>query len=116
VTGDAHWLERLLLNVVDNAIKFTPPHGRVTIALMRDDTRARVEVRDTGIGMPPEVRARLFERFFQADPARSPAAEGFGLGLSLVKWIADRHDGRIDVVSEPGVGSVFTVYLPLARV
>ncbi len=113
VTGDAQWLERLLLNLVDNAIKFTPANGRVDIRLSRDGDAARIEVRDTGPGMTPDVVSRVFERFFRADPARSSGAEGFGLGLSLAKWIVDRHNGRIDVESQPGKGSTFTVRLPL---
>jgi heavy metal sensor kinase len=114
VKGDARWLERLLLNLVDNALKFTPAGGRVEIRVARDAGAARIEVRDTGAGMPPEVLPHIFERFFRADPAR-PSAEGVGLGLSLAKWIVDRHNGRIDVSSKAGRGSTFTVRLPLAQ-
>ena len=70
---------------------------------------------DTGIGMSPDVLARLFEPFFRADPARSSTVDGAGLGLSLVKWIVDAHDGRIAVTSRPGEGSAFTVWLPLTH-
>lgn len=114
VAGDARWLERLLLNLLDNALKFTPEHGCVDIRLSREGGLARIDVRDTGVGMPPEVVSRIFERFFRADPARSSGGEGVGLGLSLAKWIVDRHNGRIDVESQPGKGSTFTVRLPLA--
>jgi heavy metal sensor kinase len=113
VAGDASWLERLLLNLLDNAIKFTPAGGRVTVGLARAGGVATVEVRDTGIGIAPEMVPYVFDRFFRADPARSPAAEGAGLGLALVKWIVDRHHGAIAVASTPGRGSVFTVRLPL---
>ncbi len=114
VIGDASWLERLLLNLVDNAIKFTPEQGRVAVRLTRDSGEATLEVRDSGIGIAPETVPHIFDRFFRADPARSPAAEGAGLGLALVKWIVEQHRGRISVDSAPGRGSIFTVRLPLA--
>jgi signal transduction histidine kinase len=80
----------------------------------RENDLARLDVRDTGIGMSPDTIAHAFEPFFRADPARSSHAEGAGLGLSLVKWIADRHGARIEVVSRPNEGSTVTVRLPLA--
>jgi len=111
VAGDAAWLERMLLNLLDNAFKFTPAGGSVLVRLTSTGDTARMEVRDTGIGMPADVVPHVFERFYRADPARS-ATEGVGLGLSLVKWIVDRHNGSIDASSGPsGQGSVFTVYL-----
>jgi heavy metal sensor kinase len=111
-TGDAGWLERLLLNLLDNAMKFTPEGGRVVVRVSRAGDRARLEVVDTGIGMTPAVAAHVFERFYQADPSRSSASGGAGLGLSLVKWIVDRHHGTITVTSQPDQGSTFTVTLP----
>ena len=111
VAGDAAWLERMLLNPLDNAFKFTPAGGSVVVRLTSTGDTARMEVRDTGIGMPADVVPHVFERFYRADPARS-ATEGVGLGLSLVKWIVDRHNGSIDASSgASGQGSVFTVYL-----
>jgi len=111
VAGDAAWLERMLLNLLDNAFKFTPAGGSVVVRLTSTGDTARMEVRDTGIGMPADVVPHVFERFYRADPARS-ATEGVGLGLSLVKWIVDRHNGSIDASSgASGQGSVFTVYL-----
>jgi len=111
VAGDAAWLERMLLNLLDNAFKFTPAGGSVVVRLTSTGEMARMEVRDTGIGMPADVVPHVFERFYRADPARS-ATEGVGLGLSLVKWIVDRHNGSIDASSgASGQGSVFTVYL-----
>lgn len=114
VHGDPSWLERLLLNLVDNAIKFTPTAGVITVRVSRDGESARLSVRDTGIGITPELMPQIFERFFRADPARSSGVEGVGLGLSLAKWIVDRHHGRITVDSRPGKGSTFTIFLPLA--
>jgi heavy metal sensor kinase len=114
VRGDPNWLERLLLNLLDNAIKFTPPDGTIAVRVSLDGGLARLDVRDTGIGIAPELQPRIFERFFRADPARSSGTEGVGLGLSLGRWIVDRHRGRIEVHSHPGQGSTFTVFLPLA--
>jgi heavy metal sensor kinase len=114
VAGDPSWLERLILNLVDNAIKFTPEGGAITVSVSRDADNARLTVHDTGIGITPERMPHIFERFFRADPARSSGVEGVGLGLSLAKWIVDRHHGHIAVDSDPGRGSTFSVFLPLA--
>ena len=114
VRGDAEWLRRLLLNLLDNAFKFTAPGGRVRVRTSRVGEQVAIEVTDTGIGMTADVAARVFERFYRADPARSSGAEGAGLGLSLVKWIVDRHAGRVTASSRPGEGSTFTVTLPAA--
>jgi len=114
VRGDAGWLERLLINLVDNAIAFTPAQGRITIRVTEADRVARVEVEDTGIGVPEDVLPLIFDRFYQADPSRSSRGGGVGLGLSLARWIAQRHDATITVQSAPDRGSTFTVRLPLA--
>jgi heavy metal sensor kinase len=90
VIGDRGWIERLLLNLLDNAIKFTPAGGRITVRISQDRGVARLEVEDTGIGM-------------------QDGGEGRGLGLRLVKWIADRHHATIDVASQPGAGTTFTL-------
>jgi heavy metal sensor kinase len=115
IDGDAGWLQRLMLNLLDNALKFTGAGGNVTLRVTRDRDAARLDVTDTGIGMSAEVLGRLFEPFFRADPARSSTVDGAGLGLSLVKWIVDAHRGRIAVSSQPGHGSAFTVWLPLTH-
>jgi heavy metal sensor kinase len=111
VDGDAEWLERLLLNLLDNAFKFTPRGGQVLVHVGAVDTQAVLEVRDTGIGMPADVLAHIFERFYRGDPARSSSIFGVGLGLSLVKWIVDRHHGTVTAASEPGRGSCLTVHI-----
>jgi two-component system OmpR family sensor kinase len=116
VTGDRGWLERLLLNLLDNAMKYTPPRGRIRVDISREHNQARVDVCDTGTGIPADALSHIFERFYRVDPARSSTVEGVGLGLSLAKWIVDRHKGHIDVISEPGKGSTFTIWLPLAPV
>src|SRR6185295_15159407 len=114
VTGDRGWLERLLLNLLDNAIKFTPARGRILLRVSRENGAARLEVRDTGVGIAAEALPHLFERFYRVDPARSRHPDGSGLGLALAEWIADRHGATIAVASRPGDGSTFTVRLPLA--
>lgn len=113
VQGDADWLKRLVLNLLDNAIKFTPQGGRIVVDVSREGGVARLAVRDTGVGIDPDVRPRIFERFFRADPARSRGADGAGLGLTLAKWIVDRHHGRIEVESQAGQGSTFTASIPV---
>jgi len=112
VDADAGWLQRLILNLLDNAIKFTREGGRVLLRVSADGGKGRIEVRDTGIGMSPEQAGHAFERFYQADASRSAPNDGVGLGLSLVKWIVDRHHGTIEINSRLGEGSTFTVTLP----
>ena len=109
VSGDAAWLERLLLNLLDNAFKFTPRGGSILVRVSDAGAQARLEVIDTGIGMAPDILPHVFERFYRADPARSSSERGVGLGLSLVKWIVDRHDGTIQAVSAAGQGATFRV-------
>lgn len=111
VSGDEEWLKRLVLNLADNAIKFTSRGGRVDVRVAADGDRARLQIADTGAGIVPELLPRIFEPFVRGDLSRSHRIEGAGLGLSLVKWIVDRHHGRIDVQSTPGEGSTFTVFL-----
>jgi heavy metal sensor kinase len=108
VVGDRGWLERLLVNLVDNAIKFTPTGGRVTVHVASHGLAAILAVRDTGVGIPPDWLPRIFDRFW-VGPTRVVGQDGAGLGLSLVKWIADQHDATIDVESRAGNGSTFTV-------
>jgi signal transduction histidine kinase len=124
VRGDAERLRQLLLNLVTNAIRFTPAGGRVTLRCRRDGGHAVVGVEDSGAGIAAADLPRVFDRFYRADPARSrgageagggsPDASGAGLGLSIARWAAETHGGTIAVASEPGRGSVFTVRLPLA--
>lgn len=113
VQGDPGWLERLLLNLLDNAIKYTEA-GWVEVRLRRSDGEAILEVEDTGVGLSAEDARHVFDKFFRADPARSQPNAGAGLGLALVRWIAEQHRGTVAVSSRPGRGSTFTVTLPLA--
>lgn len=112
VQGDADRLKQLFLNLVSNAIKFTPEGGSVTINLRRTYDDAVVEVIDTGIGIAEEDLKRIFDRFYQADPARVRKGEGSGLGLSIARWITEAHGGRIKVTSEVGKGTTFIVFIP----
>jgi len=113
VMGDTDRLRQLLLNLVENAIKYTPPGGRVTLSLAREPGWVRVAVADTGIGIAPEDLPHIFERFYRADKARSRAMGGTGLGLSIAQWVAQAHGGQITVESRLGEGSVFTLWLPV---
>ena len=111
ITGDAYRLKQLLSNLVNNAIKYTPEGGSITLSLFRESEWARLEVSDTGIGIPPEHLPHMFDRFYRVDKARSRAGGGTGLGLAIVKGIAEQHGGRVTVASEPGKGSTFTAWL-----
>ncbi len=113
VNGNADRLKQLLLNLITNALKFTPHGGQVTMSLYRHHNHAIIEVSDTGIGIKPEDVEHIFERFYQADTARVHMG-GAGLGLSIAKWIAEVHGGKIEVVSEVSSGTTFTVWLPTA--
>jgi len=114
VQGDAGNLERLLLNLLDNAIKYNRPDGRITVRVGRCDGEALLEVSDTGIGIPAESIPRIFERFYRVDEGRAREEGGTGLGLAIVKHIAQAHGGQVDVESRVGRGSTFRVRLPLA--
>lgn len=111
--GDASWIERIILNLADNAIKFTRPGGHVSLSVSRNGNSAILEVADDGIGIAAEAVPHIFERFYRADPSRANRAEGVGLGLSLVKWAVDQHHGTIDVESVPENGTRFVVRIPL---
>jgi heavy metal sensor kinase len=112
VRGDADRLKQLLLNLLDNAFKHTPPSGKILLRAQRQGTWVRVDVTDTGSGIPAEHLPHIFDRFYRVDKARSREAGGSGLGLSIARWIAEAHGGRIKVQSEAGRGATFTVLLP----
>lgn len=114
VDGDAGWLERVVLNLVDNAMKYSNAHGRVVVRVSRDGGAVQLDVQDNGVGLSPDDAAHVFDRFFRADPARSRSIEGAGLGLSLVKWVAAEHRGSVSVQSTLGQGATFTVTIPLS--
>jgi heavy metal sensor kinase len=111
-TGDEQLLRRLVINLLDNAIRYTPSGGKVTAALHTGSTSVQLRISDTGIGIAPADAARVFERFYRAGEARSRQNGGFGLGLAIVRWIAESHHGTVDCASAPDSGSTFTVTLP----
>ena len=113
IEGDRDQLQQLLLNLVENAIKYTPPGGTITLSLRNAEGQAVLEVCDTGIGIPPDDLPHIFDRFYRVDKARSRRCEGAGLGLAIVRSIAASHGGTVLVVSTPGEGTTFTVQLPL---
>jgi len=111
VLGDANLLRQLFTNLIDNAIKFTET-GAIDVAVMLGEADATVEVRDTGVGIPDDALARVFDRFYRADASRNRAIPGTGLGLAIVRSIARVHDGRVAAYRRPEGGSAFSVTLP----
>ena len=110
--GDEEGIRMIVTNLVDNAIKFTPPHGRVTVRAIADETTVTIEVQDTGIGIAEKDQARIFERFYRVDKARSRELGGTGLGLSIVKHLAQAFGGHVGLDSTLKKGSTFRVTLP----
>jgi signal transduction histidine kinase len=114
ITGDGDHLAQVFTNLIDNALKFTPPGGSIILDIKPIGSSAQIEVTDTGAGIPTAALPHIFERFFQGDPSRPGGARhGTGLGLAIAKEIVTAHGGTINVRSEPGKGSTFTVILPL---
>ena len=114
VNGDRDRLKQVLLNLVGNALQYTPPGGEVFLGLARVGEQARIVVRDTGPGIPPEDLPYIFERFYRAEKSRTRAKPGgFGLGLSIAQWIVENHGGTIKVESKEGQGTTFAIWLPL---
>lgn len=112
VEGDPDQLRQLVLNLVDNALRYTPAGGRVTLGLARQGARATIRISDTGPGIPPEHLPNIFDRFYRIDDARARHTGGAGLGLAISQQIAEAHGGRIEVVSAEGRGTTFIVDLP----
>jgi len=110
--ADPEKLNQVLINLLDNAIKYTPDRGTISVGAAESDTAVTIEVRDSGIGIPKEDLTRIFERFYRVDRTRSRELGGTGLGLSIVKHIVEAHGGKITVESELGKGSRFILVLP----
>jgi heavy metal sensor kinase len=115
IEGDASRVKQLIVNLLDNAIKYTPAGGEVRLELKVENDNAVLAVADTGRGIPGDALPRVFERFYRQSDPRDLRAGGFGLGLAISKWIVDAHRGSIEVCSTPGTGSKFTTRLPLAK-
>ena len=116
VNGDRDRLKQVFINLVANAIQYTPQGGEVFLSLEQIKDQARVIVRDTGPGIPAQDLPHIFERFYRAEKSRTRGkSTGFGLGLSIANWIVEKHGGRIEVVSQEGKGTTFVIWLPLFR-
>jgi len=114
VNGDRDRLKQVLINLVANAIQYTPEGGDVFISLAKVGDQARIICRDTGPGIPAEDLPHIFERFYRAEKSRTRGkSSGFGLGLSITKWIVEHHSGHIEVDSKDGQGTTFAIWLPL---
>ena len=114
VNGDRDRLKQVFLNLIANAIQYTPPGGDVFVSLAKVSDQARIIVRDTGPGIPAEDIPHIFERFYRAEKSRTRSkTSGFGLGLSISHWIVEHHKGRIEVESKEGKGTTFAIWLPL---
>jgi signal transduction histidine kinase len=113
--ADRERLHQVLFNLIDNAVRFTPAGGSVTVSARRRNGSVEVAVSDTGAGISPEHLPRLFERFYRADPARARGDGGTGIGLAIARSVVEAHGGQIHAKSEPGRGSVFTFDLPAER-
>lgn len=113
LTGDRNRLRQLLLNLTDNAIKYSDTGGQVTLTLRRGVGQAELTITNTGPGIAPEVLPRAFDRFFRGDPSHNNDVDGCGLGLSIAQWIVASHGGEIRLTSEPGTLTTATVQLPL---
>ena len=114
--GDVDRLKQLLLNLISNAIKYTPDGGRVDVSLSKKNGWAYINIADTGMGIPAEDLPYIFDRFYRVDKARARGQSGkggAGLGLAIAKWIAQAHGGNIDVTSKVGEGTTFTIILPI---
>jgi signal transduction histidine kinase len=112
-TGDRYRVKQVLLNLIDNAIKYCPSGSDIWVRLGKDHSNSILEVKDNGPGMPSDSLKHLFDRFYRIDKARSRELGGSGLGLSICKSICETHGGRIDVQSEVAKGTTFRVVLPL---
>jgi len=114
--GDGDRLSQVFTNLVDNALKFTPRSGLISLRAWVENTEMLISVMDTGTGIPEQAQAHIFERFYQADPARRGGEKhGAGLGLAIAHEIVQAHGGRISVRSKLGEGTSFDVFLPLTR-
>jgi two-component system, OmpR family, heavy metal sensor histidine kinase CusS len=115
VKGEADRLRQLFFNLLDNAIKYTAPGGKVTVEDDSSNRQASITVTDTGIGIPAVHLPRVFDRFYRVDPSRSPETDGIGLGLAICRSIAEAHSGHLEIDSTVGSGTRVTLILPMKR-
>ncbi|HJW83527.1 MAG TPA: ATP-binding protein [Anaerolineae bacterium] len=112
IRANARRLEQVFINLIGNAIKYTPEGGQIDVSLSEDHDFVVLQVRDTGIGIPPKDQPHIFDKFYRVESDETVSIAGTGLGLSIVKTIIEKHKGRVWVESEVGQGSAFTVLLP----
>jgi signal transduction histidine kinase len=113
--GDRLLIRQALVNIIHNAVKYTPAGGSISVRVVREmDERVRLEIADTGPGIPPEHAARIFDRFYRVDQARTGNESGAGLGLSIAQWAVQMHGGEIKLKSS-NTGCVFQIWLPAGR-
>ena len=110
IQADQSLFTQMLLNLVENAVKYGKRKGTITLSVKQNDEETILSVKDNGIGIPEESLSHIFDRFYRVDASRN--RNGSGLGLSIVKWIVETHQGSIDVRSKPGHGTEFTVTVP----
>ena len=113
VSGDKVKLRQLFINILENAVRYTPADGHISVSLVKQESDAVISISDTGIGISPEHLPHIFERFYRVDKARARADGGVGLGLAIAKIIAESHKGNIEVESELGKGTTFTISIPV---
>ena len=112
IRGNGDRLVQLLLILLDNALKYTPAQGKISVALTQDEQQVVLAVTDTGAGIPAEDLPLIWERFYKVDKAHTRENHGTGLGLSIAREIIDRHNAQVSVTSEPGAGTTFTIRFP----
>jgi signal transduction histidine kinase len=116
INGDQDRIKQVFLNLISNAITYTPKKGLVEVKLQKENGQAVFSVKDSGPGISPDDLPHIFERFYRGDKSRQhTATSGFGLGLSIARWITEKHGGKIEVESQPGQGTTFRVYFPLVE-
>lgn len=116
INGDRAKIEQVLINIISNAVKYTPDGGNIAISAGSGEGKVRITVQDNGIGIPPEDMDRIFERFYRVDKARSREFGGTGLGLAIAQEIVTQHGGNISLTSKPGEGTLVTITLPINRI
>jgi len=115
IEADKLWIRRAVINLLDNAIKYSKSGGRIEVSASSDDSRIHVRIKDYGIGISQHDLPHIFDRLYRADPARTRVNGGSGLGLALVKWIVEAHKGTIHVTSQPDLGTSFDIALPASK-
>lgn len=115
IHGDPQLMKQALRILMDNSIKYTPEQGEIIISVAAEDQKVKIAIQDNGIGIEPESLPYIFDRFYRSDESRARKTGGSGLGLSIMRWIIDRHDGTIEVLSRKGIGTRTTIILPVAE-